>query len=45
MLLKLAVILDGAVVQSMGPFAHCAVPAGELASQIPSWMRVACEGK
>jgi len=38
-LLIIAVIIFGALSQSMGPLAHSAVPTGVLASQIPSWTR------
>ena len=43
--MNVAEIREGAVDQSMGPFPHAAVPAGELASQIPREIRVGCEGK
>lgn len=36
---------SGAFSHSMGPFAHAAVPTGVLASQMPSEMRAACDGK
>ena len=43
--MNVAEMREGAVDQSMGPFPHAAVPAGELASQIPREIRVGCEGK
>ena len=44
-MLNVAEMREGAVDQSIGPFAHAEVPAGELASQIPREMRVGCDGK
>lgn len=43
-LLKVAEILAGAEFQSIGPRAHSDVPAGLLASQIPSCTRAGCDG-